>query len=79
MEICRLKGIGDGDLSFSGRGANLRLGLYKCPSCGVEIEIFSDEHQVECYQCAETIYRERVSPCIEWCASANECLGKERW
>ena len=63
---------------MSGEEVNLRLGLYKCPGCGAEIEIFSDERQVECYHCGETVYREKISPCIEWCTSASECLGKER-
>jgi len=62
--------------SSSCQSPNLRLGLYKCPGCGAEIEIFSNERQVKCYHCGETVYREKALPCIEWCASARKCLGR---
>ena len=58
---------------------NLRVELFKCPSCGTEVEIFSNEVKVKCYQCGEMVYRERMPSCIDWCASARQCLGKERW
>jgi predicted RNA-binding Zn-ribbon protein involved in translation (DUF1610 family) len=58
---------------------NLRVELFKCPSCGAEVEIFSNEVKVKCYQCGEMVYRERMPSCIDWCASARQCLGKERW
>jgi len=29
---------------------NLRVELFKCPSCGAEVEIFSNEVKVKCYQ-----------------------------
>jgi len=25
------------------------------------------------------VYRERMPSCIDWCASARQCLGEERW
>ena len=58
---------------------NLRIELYKCPKCGTEVEIFSDEVRVRCHQCGEMVYRERLPSCIEWCASARQCLGEARW
>jgi len=58
---------------------NLRVELYKCPNCGAEVEIFSDEIQVKCQKCGEKVYREKIPSCIEWCASARQCLGEERW
>ncbi len=58
---------------------NLRVELHKCPSCGHEVEIFSDEIKVRCPQCRENIFREKTPSCIDWCASARECLGEERW
>ena len=58
---------------------NMRVELFKCPSCGAEVEIFSNEVKVKCYQCGEMVYRERMPSCIDWCASARQCLGKERW
>jgi hypothetical protein len=58
---------------------NLRIELYKCPSCGAEVEIFSDEVRARCHQCSELVYREQLPSCIDWCASARQCLGEERW
>jgi NADH pyrophosphatase NudC (nudix superfamily) len=58
---------------------NLRVSLHKCPKCGAEVEIFSDELRVKCHQCGEKVYKEQVPTCIDWCASARQCLGEERW
>ena len=58
---------------------NLRVELYRCPGCGAEVEIFSNEVKVKCYRCGEMVYRERMPSCIDWCASARQCLGEERW
>ena len=58
---------------------NLRAVLYKCPRCDTEVEIFTDELRVKCPKCGEQIYSEKMPSCIEWCASARECLGEERW
>ena len=57
----------------------LRAELHKCPGCGYEVEIFSDEVKVRCSQCGKNVYREQTPSCIEWCASARQCLGEERW
>jgi DNA-directed RNA polymerase subunit RPC12/RpoP len=57
----------------------LRVELHLCPKCRAEVEIFSDETRVRCRKCGEVVYRERMPSCIEWCASARECLGEERW
>jgi DNA-directed RNA polymerase subunit RPC12/RpoP len=58
---------------------NLRVALYKCPSCGAEVEMFSDEMKVKCPKCGAKVYREKTPSCVEWCASARQCLGEERW
>lgn len=58
---------------------NLRVGLYKCPNCGTEVQIFSDELGIRCYHCGEMVDRNIVPACIEWCALARQCLGEERW
>ncbi len=57
----------------------LRVGLYKCPNCGTEVEMFSDEVKVRCYNCKEWVYKEKMPSCVEWCASARQCLGEDRW
>lgn len=58
---------------------NLRVELYRCPNCFTEVEIFSDEVKVKCYNCGTMVYKERLPSCIDWCASARQCLGEERW
>ena len=58
---------------------NLRAALCKCPNCGAEVEIFSDEMRVKCGECGEYVYSVRIPSCIDWCASARQCLGEERW
>lgn len=58
---------------------NLTVGLYRCPGCGAEVEIFSNEVRVKCYKCGAAVYKEKLPSCIEWCASARECLGERRW
>lgn len=48
----------------------------KCPSCGYEIEIFSDEVKACCPRCKSTKYLDRMPSCIDWCKSAKECVGE---
>lgn len=57
----------------------LRVELYKCPQCGAEVEIFSDETRIKCQKCGTMVFKEKMPSCIEWCASARQCLGEERW
>ena len=58
---------------------NLMISLHKCPNCGAEVEIFSDEIKGKCQKCGENVYREKIHSCIDWCASARQCLGEKRW
>jgi NADH pyrophosphatase NudC (nudix superfamily) len=58
---------------------NLRVETHMCPSCGSPVEIFSDEQRIKCQKCGKYVYREKTPSCIEWCASARQCLGEERW
>lgn len=58
---------------------NLKAALYKCSSCGNEAEMFSDELRTKCKKCGQYVYKEQAPSCIEWCASARQCLGEERW
>jgi len=60
-------------------GRNLRVSLHKCPNCGNEVEMFSDETRIKCRNCGNYVYKENVPSCIEWCSKARECLGEERW
>ncbi len=60
-------------------GRNLRITLHKCPHCGAEVEIFSDETRAKCHQCGEYVYQEETPSCVDWCVKARECLGDDRW
>jgi NADH pyrophosphatase NudC (nudix superfamily) len=57
----------------------LKISLHKCPGCGAEVEIFSDELKIKCRKCGTYVYKEKTPTCIEWCPSARQCLGEERW
>jgi len=58
---------------------NIKVSLYKCPNCGAEVEIFSDELRIKCHKCGKYVYRDKTPSCIDWCAAARQCLGDERW
>jgi ribosomal protein S27E len=58
---------------------NLRtptIKIKKCPECGEELEIFSTDIKVKCYNCGFTVYNDLKS-CIEWCKYAEKCVEKE--
>ncbi|MCM8797762.1 MAG: HD domain-containing protein [Candidatus Omnitrophica bacterium] len=50
----------------------------KCPHCGYEVEIWTDEIEVICPKCKDKVLhlQDGVS-CLDWCRSARECVGKE--
>ena len=61
--------------------ANLRtptLKITKCPECGHEIEIFSNEVKVTCSNCGFVVYKD-ISSCVKWCKHARDCLGEEAY
>ena len=57
----------------------VRIELYKCSKCGAEVEMFSNEVEVKCPECGEMVHSGKMPSCTDWCASARECLGEERW
>ncbi len=58
---------------------NLTVSGHKCPGCGAEVELFSDESSIKCRKCGTRVYREQAPSCVNWCAQARECLGEKRW
>ncbi len=50
-----------------------------CPSCGYQVEIWSDEADATCPDCGTQVFREVPSGCWEWCGSARECVGPDRY
>ncbi|PKP60471.1 MAG: hypothetical protein CVT88_02925 [Candidatus Altiarchaeales archaeon HGW-Altiarchaeales-1] len=53
--------------------------ILKCPNCGKEVEIWSDEFKAKCPNCKKEVFKEEASLCIEWCKHAKECVGEERY
>ncbi|HEX78259.1 MAG TPA: phosphohydrolase [Dehalococcoidia bacterium] len=58
---------------------NITVDDYTCPNCGAQVEIFSHEVKVKCYNCGHMVYKEKLPSCIDWCAAARQCIGEERW
>jgi transposase len=61
--------------------ANIRtptLTIKKCPRCGEEIEVFSNDVSVKCSRCGFTVYNDILS-CVQWCKYARECVGEETY
>ncbi|MBN2323210.1 MAG: hypothetical protein JXQ30_05710 [Spirochaetes bacterium] len=50
--------------------------LFRCPSCGYEVEIWTDEFYRTCPGCGFTVTKNGVFNCIEWCDRAKECIGE---
>jgi hypothetical protein len=51
--------------------------VFTCPSCGKEVEIWSDEFKARCRNCGKPVYRSGAMSCLEWCAMAEECVGAQ--
>ncbi len=49
----------------------------KCPDCGAEVEIWTDELKATCRNCGGKVYRAQQASCIDWCPHAKECVGPE--
>ena len=49
----------------------------KCPECGAEVEIWTDELKATCSKCGGKVYRAQQASCIDWCPYAKECVGPE--
>lgn len=58
---------------------NLTVSIHKCPQCGKEVEMFSDEMKLRCPQCKTAVEKENIPTCIQWCKEAKRCIGPERW
>lgn len=58
---------------------NIRVDSLVCHSCGYNMEIFSDELKAACPRCRNISYRERLPSCLDWCKSAQLCVGPQKW
>lgn len=58
---------------------NVKAEAIRCHDCGYQIEIFSDEIKVKCPRCKNLACRESLPSCVDWCKSARQCIGEEKW
>ena len=47
-----------------------------CPFCNRTIEIWTDEKTTKCQHCKKEVVRKDTQSCLDWCKSAQVCLGK---
>jgi hypothetical protein len=52
---------------------------FRCPSCGYEVEIWTDEISALCRNCSTVVKRFQDMSCIEWCKIAKECIGDRQY
>ncbi|UCB45444.1 MAG: HD domain-containing protein [Spirochaetota bacterium] len=50
--------------------------IFRCQSCGHEVEIWTDEIKVTCRNCNQVVSKYIDMSCIEWCKLAKECVGE---
>ena len=48
-----------------------------CPSCGAEVEIWSDEMRAACPSCKQYVMRKGFGSCLDWCKMGKECVGMD--
>ena len=53
--------------------------MFDCPSCGEEVEIWTDEIRGKCLNCGQTVFRDGFMSCLEWCKFAQDCVGEEAY
>lgn len=47
---------------------------FPCPTCGGEVEVWSDEDIGVCMKCGKKVSRpEKISSCLDWCPQAEKC------
>lgn len=51
----------------------------RCPSCGGEVEVWTDEIQAICPKCKNTVIRPQQQTCLDWCSYARECAGAQKY
>jgi hypothetical protein len=54
-----------------------KIELVRCPNCGDDAEVWSDEADGKCAKCGHAVCRTTTQSCIDWCKYARECLGDE--
>lgn len=49
----------------------------KCPCCGSQVEIWTDEVSAICASCGKKVARGEDQSCLDWCRYAKDCVGQE--
>jgi hypothetical protein len=62
-----------GSLAF----AQPKIELVRCPHCGEDAEVWTDEAEGKCAKCGRSVCRTTTQSCVDWCKYARECLGDE--
>lgn len=52
---------------------------FTCPTCGAEVEIWTDEMVGSCSSCQANVYRDSTMSCLDWCDYGKECVGEEAY
>lgn len=74
---------GDMDMGMKCPGAGLTRQpepeAFNCPSCGYEVEIWTDEFSRPCRKCGTIVTKSEGLSCVQWCRHAQECIGEARY
>lgn len=55
------------------------ISYQKCPSCGVEVEIWKDEPVRLCQKCKQEVRNAKLDlSCAKWCLYAKDCPGVQQ-
>ena len=57
--------------------AQPKIEIVRCPHCGDDAEVWTDEAQGKCRKCGGSVCRTTTQSCIDWCKYARDCLGDE--
>ncbi len=47
--------------------------VFRCPHCGMDVEIFTNEQYLRCYHCGGMVTKEKRPSCFDWCKYAESC------
>ena len=59
--------------------AQPKIEIVRCPHCGGDTEVWSDEAEGVCPKCGQTVIRTNRQSCVDWCKYARDCLGEQKY
>ena len=57
--------------------AQPKIELVRCPHCGDDAEVWTDEAEGKCRKCGRAVCRTATQSCVDWCKYARDCLGED--